>query len=429
MAKGWRKFAAPGGVALAALMATVAVAPGARAEDAQSYIAQAKALLAKGDLKGAEIELRNAVRESPAVAEPHVELAQIYLKLGNLPAAEAEARLARQFKASPNDVDPLLAQALRRESEFTQLFDLVKPDDRDPKRIASSPRSGLAHLALGEMKEAEPLLRDAERLDEAAAAPKIALTQWMLANDEIDAADAEIKRAQALAPGDPTVLLLESQILIGRNDTDAGLERLNEVLAKNPDDVRALLGRGSVYFRKHDLDAAERDFSHALKASPKNPMAILLDSIIVAQKGNLQKADDMLTEITPVFDVLPIGYYLQGIIKNALGQPAQAEALLTKYLARSPDDPNARRILAGIALRRHDAKSAIQILEPVMDANPTDVQLIAVLAQAYVATGRATKRSRLPACRRFATEQQRPANRIGGREAADGNRRWRNRSS
>src|SRR3954452_6958967 len=68
------------------------------AKDAQSYIESAKAYSEKGNLKAAEIELRNALREAPQDAHIHALLAQVYLRLGEFASAEREARSARDLK-------------------------------------------------------------------------------------------------------------------------------------------------------------------------------------------------------------------------------------------------------------------------------------------------------------------------------------------
>ncbi len=135
---------------IAAALGVAACPPAAHAEDAKTYIAQAKALLAKGDVKGAVIELRNAVREKPDDPNIHVELAGLYLKLDNLPAAEAEARIAQQQHGDPDTVDPVLAETLRRGGQVSQLFDLIQPANARRTRRNWRVRLtfGLAHMTL-----------------------------------------------------------------------------------------------------------------------------------------------------------------------------------------------------------------------------------------------------------------------------------------
>src|SRR5260370_24597497 len=63
---------------------------------AADYLAEAQQMLAKGDLRGAQIQLRNAVRNSPASGMAHYRLAVTDLKLGDAAAPEKEAPAARE---------------------------------------------------------------------------------------------------------------------------------------------------------------------------------------------------------------------------------------------------------------------------------------------------------------------------------------------
>ena len=77
------KYRIPGmtvfGLALA-MRAALAAGP--------DYLADAENLVAKGDLKAAEIQLKNALRSDPKNMAAHYRLAVIQLQLGNAQAAE-----------------------------------------------------------------------------------------------------------------------------------------------------------------------------------------------------------------------------------------------------------------------------------------------------------------------------------------------------
>ena len=126
----------------------------------------------------------------------------------------------------------------------------------------------------------------------------------------------------------------------------------------------------------------------ALKLAPKSSSAIYLNALILARQGKLAEADSQLQSISGAFDALPNGYYLAGAIKYALGQYEQADANLAKFMARQPNQAGARRLRAQIALRRNDAAKAIELLEPVLKADPADQASSAILARAYAAAGK-----------------------------------------
>ena len=112
------------------------------AKDSSSSIKDAEQYVAKGNLKAAEIELRNAIREAPQDPFLHARLADVYLQLGDVVAAEREARTARDNGGNEADFLPVLADALLRQEKFADLADLVKPDDRIPcSKAKSGPHS------------------------------------------------------------------------------------------------------------------------------------------------------------------------------------------------------------------------------------------------------------------------------------------------
>src|SRR5207302_4384511 len=119
--------------AIAALL-LVGLAPlPAHAKDPQSYLDSSKAYTEKGNLKAAEIELRNAAREAPQEAHIHALLAQVYLKLGDFKSAEREARSARDLKGEEADYLMPLADAMLAQSKFTDITVQIKPGTRPPE--------------------------------------------------------------------------------------------------------------------------------------------------------------------------------------------------------------------------------------------------------------------------------------------------------
>jgi putative PEP-CTERM system TPR-repeat lipoprotein len=371
----------------AALWVLVGAFP-AGAEDAQTYLSEAKSLLAKGDLKGAEIELRNAVREKPDDAGMHAELAKLYLRLNNLPAAEAEARQARQYHGDANVIDPVLAQALSGQGKYPQLFGIIQPGEREPAVEAQIRLMlGTAHLVFGELGDAGPLLAQAEQLDPEAASPKIAMARFLMIQHKLDDARAEILRALELHPNNADAMLVYGKILVLSGDSDKGLAQFDEVLKQQPNNVEALQAHANVQMGRGDFAAASKEIDRALKLVPNNIYLNLQKVLVLAQQGKIQEADDLNAKLGDNFSTVPFGYYVKGALKFALGQYEQADQALTRFLARSPSEPNARRLLARIALLRHDPARAIATLKPVVDADPGDVQALYILAEAYLASG------------------------------------------
>src|SRR5205807_8392324 len=110
--------------------------------------------------------------------------AQVYLGLGDVKAAEREARSARDLKGEEADYLFPLADALLAQGKFADIAAQIKPGNRAPE-LESKVRLILSMAAAGVQDRAktEALLREAVALDEKAAGPKIALVRLLLASN------------------------------------------------------------------------------------------------------------------------------------------------------------------------------------------------------------------------------------------------------
>src|ERR1700722_7451785 len=122
---GGRMTATVGAIALCVWL--VGVPSVARAD----YVSNARDSLKKGDLKSAQIDLRNAVRNDPQNAEAHYLLGRVSIELGDPVAGEREAQAAKDRGYDPHLATPLLTQAMLSQGKYQKLLDDLKPDGKD----------------------------------------------------------------------------------------------------------------------------------------------------------------------------------------------------------------------------------------------------------------------------------------------------------
>jgi cellulose synthase operon protein C len=383
MPQGQSRFAWRGAVFAAAVCALACHA--AYAKDTTASIKDAEQYVAKGNLKAAEIELRNAIRESPQDPVLHARLAEIYLQLGDAASAEREARAARERNGNEVDYLPALADALLRQDKFTDLLDLIQPGNRNPA-LESKVRTALGTAAAGmrDRDKSEALLRDAIKLDPSAIRPKIQLAR-VLSGTKTDEADKIIDEAIAANPRSAEALQVKGEMLRARGDLDGAVRLFDEALKIDPKYVLAHLSRANARIAQGKFKAADEELDPIIKSSPNNFMANYLHGLSLAKQQKYAEADRIFDRISPAFPAFWAGYYLQGATKLALGQNAQAETILAKYLSRAPDDIKAARLIASAALQQRAAPRAIDYLKPLVDKMPADAATLTVLGNAYMA--------------------------------------------
>ena len=349
-------------------------------------LAAARQAMQQGDLHLAEIQMRNAVRAFPNNPDVHTLLAQIYLKVGNSPAAEDEARLARWHGGDDDDVAPVLAQAMLEQNKLGELIKTVQPGARAMKAEATVRLSlGLAHLGLGETGTGEALLRDAKRLDPTSEQSNLGMARLLMVKGDYAGAERELQSARAVDPDAIDVLRLAADLARSKGDVEGAIAAYGNALAKYPADLGLRVGRAMIFISVNRLAEAQTDVDAALTEAPFSLTPNFLAGLLLARAGKLQEADDKLLSVSSAFDALPNGYYLLGAVQYALGQYETAIANLTLFIARRPDHLGARRLLAKSALKMHAPLRAIEVLRAVAYDNPADRDTLALLAQAYIA--------------------------------------------
>jgi tetratricopeptide (TPR) repeat protein len=339
------------------------------------------------DLLRRETELRNALKANPDNAEAHLQLGRIHLDKGNWTAAAAEARAARSSDTRNDEADALLAWALYLEGKFDVLLRQVEPGQREATSESMVRMTlGLAYVYMFDLDHAEPLLREAVRLDAGSYRSHIALARLLILQRKLPEARELLDAARAIAPNEVGVTRITGELLRAEGDTAGAIAAFSKVLEVAPTSLPAMAGRVDALISENKLSEAQQDVSVALKQS-NHPQVIFLAALILARQERLAEADRLLTTANSAFGHIPIGYYLEGVVKFRLGRFEMAEFDLAKFQGKQPDIPAVARLRAEIALHRKDPANAIKLLEPVVKANPADQSAVTELARAYLASG------------------------------------------
>jgi tetratricopeptide (TPR) repeat protein len=358
-------------------------------------LAEARQLLAKGDVRAAELVLRGAVRDDPGRAQAHAQLARLQLRLGDPVAAEHEFRAAVEHGADATALRPLLAQAVVAQGHYEAVLRDYAPDGLPPEMAAEVlVARAEALLGLKRPTEAAAAIAEAQRLQPQSVEVALAAAKLALAQKDPTAALRHVDEALAIDPRSLEGLALQAQLRAVGGDVPGALQSYGSAIEQAqamgaPGAVDALrVGRARLLVATNQDKPARTDVDAVLKAQPKQPMAQFLSAILFVRAGDWKAADAALAAVGPRLSQFPMGDLTLALVKSNLGQPEQALAAAERQVARTPDNLEAVKLAAKLELVEKQPKRAADVLTTLAAAgHPLDQEGLDLLGTAYASAG------------------------------------------
>jgi len=353
-------------------------------------LADARKAVQKGDLRAAQIDLRNAVRSDPQNAEAHYWLGRISLELGDAVAAEREARAAKDRGFDPHQAVPLLGQTLLAQQKFNDLLNDLQPTGKDHVLDADIlVARGYAELGLQDTAKAQAAFALAEQTAPNAVEPLLANARLLASRGDLAGAQGKIDQALNAQPKSTSARLAKAEILKTKGDMAGALSVLDQMLTDEPGNVRALLDRAQLLIITRKPEKAKPDIDAVLKTTPGNVQATYLMAVTQVEMKDYKGGDATLEKISAFIPRMPRAYFLEAVIKEQLGQNAQAEEAIRRFIARMPNDLGAYKLLARLEFAKRRPDLAADTLAKVAESGHGDAEIYDLLGRAYAATGRA----------------------------------------
>jgi putative PEP-CTERM system TPR-repeat lipoprotein len=354
-----------------------------RTQSTESLLTDAKQYQQKGDLKAALIQLKNAVEKSPENGDARLQLAMLQLKMGDMAAAEKEARKARSLGIAADVALPLEGKAMAQQGRYKELLEAITPQLAARSATLLSLR-GDALLATGKADEGKKAYEQALALNPNAGNALLGLARLAMANNDRDGAERYAADAASKDASNPDVWMFRGALLRFTGKPEEALGSYDKVLALEPQHRSAhiekayiQIGRGKFPEAKTEIDAAE-------KASPGNLLVTYTRALYEFSQGKFAAAQDAVQKVLKSApDHMP-SVLLAGASEMNLGATQQAELHLRKYLESAPNDVYARKLLAQTLLKSAQPANAAAALAPVLKESSQDPQLLALAGESYM---------------------------------------------
>ncbi len=350
---------------------------------------RAEQLAAKGDLRGAQIELRNAVRNDPGSAEAHLRLAQAQMQLADPVAAEKEFKSARDLGADRWTIIPQLGQVYMAQGRYQDVLTEVPPEGPKPEIAAKNLMlRSMAQVGLNDIAGATASLVTAEKAAPGNIEVLLTASRLALALKDLPLAEQKVDEAIRLDPKQVEGLLMKGQILAAKGDKAGALALADQAVKLQPTSSAARLDRANQLIGMGDDKKAQADVDAVLELQPRNAGATYIAAVLLVRAGRYADAQSELTKLGPVIARFPRALYFQALAAANLGQTESAIDFANRYMQRMPSDPDGVRLVARAELQAQRPERAVAALTKAIGAGQSDPQTLDLLGRAYTLLGR-----------------------------------------
>ncbi|MBZ5633897.1 MAG: tetratricopeptide repeat protein [Acidobacteriia bacterium] len=311
----------------------------------------ARALLAKGQLEPARLQLEDAVKARPDFVAARELLAKVYL--------------AKQ--------DP--AKALQVSEELLQL---------DKNNLVGHLTHSAALLSLGTIDKARQELDLITQLypQSPDARYQVGLLAWQ---------DKDYKKAEEVFGAlyrdnhDSRGLMGITETLAAQNRLPDAIKEMDKAVAAQPDRQDLKLGRANLYVRSQRYDEAIATYKALLEKEPNSSDMLFRLAETYRLKGDINLAADMFRKSSQAAPNNPLPLLKLGLILETIGPVDQAKAVYEQILKIEPNNPVA---LNNLAYRKAeeglDLDSALTMAQRARQLAPNATAMADTLGWIYI---------------------------------------------
>ncbi|MCL2660090.1 MAG: tetratricopeptide repeat protein [Acidobacteriaceae bacterium] len=370
----------------------------------------------------AEEQLKKAIELDSKTATPHMILATLLQKKGDLAGA-----IEQQKAAITADPKNLLARSSMADLYMRQ---------NDPAKVEETLRQAAEDM--GDTSQGSQLLQNyyvaTHQIDKGVAvyadlvakhpktAPlKVAYARLLLAQKNNAKAREVLAELVKTDAGDPDVALLNGILMMGDGKMNEAFDAFQKGARNNPENVPLLLALGRAARAKGDTGTAEESYKNAARLSPKNPEAqgglaqIAIDrkdfsllaqvaettmgvapqwsmpyiwrGIAEASQNLMDKADADFQQALKLDPKNSVAYYEIAQVRLQQKKLPEARNLLQQSLELNPNSMAALRELVAFDLSDKQPAKAISLVQAQMQKLPNNSELYTMLADLQTMTG------------------------------------------
>lgn len=366
-------------------------------QSTDSLVASGKEFSNKKDHAAALIQLKAAVQKSPDKPELRLLLGKALLAVGDISGAELEFVRALEAKLPPSQVLPFLAKTQVMQGDYKKLVfnhgTTVLPEPAAQAEFQT------------QLAKAWGALSDRVKADASIAAALAAVPEYgpaMLLRARLLAGKGQHAEAAKLVDGvlakndkDQEAWQLRGELHRFSGQPVLAEEAFRKALTLDKLFIPAHQALVAIHLLKSDLSGARQQADKLRALAPLHPMTAYVDANIAFAAGEMPRARALVQRLLLVAPDEVGVLMLAGAVEARMGAVTQAAAYFGKVVSFNPDLAEARESLAQAEIRLGQSSKALQSLKPLLVASGTSARVLALAGDAEARLGNADAAERL----------------------------------
>lgn len=376
-------------IALACLLPACADEP-----TAEEYLESGRELVEGGQYWQAVADLKAALNKNVDLVEARALLGRAYYETGDIDSADKE--LSRALK-SGHQVDrdlliPLLAQTLLRTGDYDRLEALEIDGLSAQSSSTTLAAKGLAVLYQGEEVVAEDIIRTAVATSPESLYARLAAARLSIEKREYERALEQLDSILEEAPDYAAAWNLVGDIEAAQRRLVKATQAYSKVLEIAPGAFDARLNRAMMHIYRGKFKNARNDLAVLSRrhrgAAAAHPGVSFTRGITLLEAGRLQSARKAFEKTVDSSYQYPLSYYYMAVIDLQEGMLERALTEIYRFLALAPESIAGPKLAARLELEQGGYFAAENLLRPVLESWPDDIESLNMLANALIGQGR-----------------------------------------
>lgn len=385
-------------LALLGLIAASVFSAGASAADPQAvrYYEDAVTRFNSGELKGAEIQLKNSLTRDPGQLSARILMGRVQLGLGDAEQAEEALETANKLGADTSVTALPLARARNQLGKQQLIIDSLVPTDFS---IDQQPdlwvELGLARLYAKDLDGAEIAFEEALKRRPGHVGARVGLAKVPMEGQDFLAAGGMADEILETAPQNAEAWFIKGSAMHAQGrfqDAAAAYARAHEL---DPGRLQAALGEASALM---DGNKPAKAAALLRNLQPANPYSAVIPYLLSQALERIDRRDEakkaladaaaIVAAYTPT-DIAdrPADLLLFGLITFRDGKLEQASSFLETYVNAGGSDIMGRKMLARTLIALGRPGDALRVLARVKANQLADAETLTLLGDANIEMG------------------------------------------